>query len=81
MFFQSVGKSLLDVADLQLADVWAFWSFHALWPSLGLDRDLEFGDNEAVVCPALCTAHGLCDSYILPIPLPHDDIVDEMPML
>ena len=75
---QGVNKGLLDVGDLQLADVQTFWWFRALTTSLGLDVKLELGENEAVICLALCTAHGLGDS--LPVPLPDDDIVYEMPI-
>ena len=33
-----------------------------------------------MVSPALGTTHGLRDLHILPIPLPDDYIIDEVPM-
>ena len=51
-----------------------------MWPFLGLGAEPEFGNDEAVVCPAHCAAHALRDSYILPVPLPHDDVIYEMPV-
>ena len=46
-----------------------------------MDTEVELGDDEAVVCPALGPAHGLGNTYVLPIPPPDDDIVDKMPVL
>ena len=42
---------------------------------------LKFGDDEAGVCLALCLAHGLHGSYILPVSLHSNDIVGEMTVL
>ena len=56
-------------------------SLLSLGVSLVLDADVELGDNEAVIGPALSATHGFGHSYILPVPLPDNDVVDEMPML
>ena len=80
-FFQGINKHLLGGAVFQLGDVNSLWSLLALRSSLGLHADVELGHDEAVVCPTFCTAHGLCDPHILPVPLPDDDIVYQMPML
>ena len=34
-----------------------------------------------MICPALCTTHGIGDSHIPPIFPSHNDIVDQMPVL
>ena len=78
--FQGVNKGLLDVGDLQLSRVQASGSFHSLRTSLGLNANFKLGDDETVVCPALCAAHGLRNPHILPVPLPDDDIINEMPV-
>ena len=54
--------------------------FHALWTSLGLNAEDELGDDEAVVCPVLGATHSPCDPHVLPVPLPDDEAIDEMPM-
>lgn len=46
----------------------------------GLDVELEFTDNEAVISPAFSPTHSLRDLNILPILLPNDDKVNGMPM-
>ena len=46
-----------------------------------MDTDAELGYNEAVIDPALNATHEFVDSYILPIHLPDNDVIVEMPML
>ena len=46
-----------------------------------LDTEVEFGDNETVVCPAFRTAHSLGNTDVLSVPFPDDDMVNEMPVL
>ena len=48
---------------------------------LRLDSDVELGDDETVVYPAISAAHRLCHPHILPVPLPDDDVVNKMPVL
>ena len=74
-FFQGVNKGLFGDNVFQCGDVQPFRSLLLL-----LDADFELGDNEAVIDPALSTTHGFCNSYILPVPLPDNDVIDEMPM-
>lgn len=40
--------------------------------------EFDFRDNESVVSPSFCTAHGRRDSYILLVPLPDDYIVNKI---
>ena len=80
-FFQGINKHLLGGAVFQLGDVNSLWRLLAWRSSLGLHADVELGHDETVVCPTFCTAHGLGDPHILPVPLPDDDIVYQMPML
>ena len=80
-YFQDVHKTLFGVGVLQLGDVKPFWSLLALRTSFRLDSDVELGDDEAVVCPAISAAHRLRHPHILPVPLPDDDVVNKMPVL
>ena len=66
----------LDVALPQLVYIEALGCFHSLRPSLRLDAEVELRDDEGVVCPTLRAAHRLSDSYVLPVLLPDDDIVN-----
>ena len=77
MYFQDVHKTLFGSSVvLQLGDVKPFWSLLALRVSFRLDSDVELGDDEAVVCPAISTTHRLRHLHILPVPLPDDDVVN-----
>ena len=49
--------------------------------SLGLDAEVELGDDDVVVCSALGTTHSPCDPHVLPVPLPDDDIINKISML
>ena len=53
----------------------------SLGSSLGQNAKLELRQDHPVIGPAVSTAHGLCHSHILPVPLPGDDVVNKMPML
>lgn len=48
-----------------------------------LRKDLNFhlGDDEPIVGPAVGATHGLCHAYILPVPVPDNDEVKEIPEL
>ena len=59
-------------AVFQLGNVNSLWCLLALQSSLGLHANVELGHKETVVCPTFCTAHGLGDPYIVPVPLPDD---------
>ena len=76
-----VHKTLFGVGVLQLGDVKPFWSLLALRAYFRLDSDVELGDDEAVVCPAISAAHTLHHPHILHVPLPDDDVVNTMPAL
>ena len=39
----------------------------------------ELGHDKTMVSPAFGTTHGLCHSHVLSVPLPGDDIVNQMP--
>ena len=80
-FFQGVSKILGDGRHLELAYIEAFSSPSALGTSPRLDTEVEFGDNETVVCPAFRTSHSLGNTDVLSVPLPDDDMVNEMPVL
>ena len=50
----------------------------ALWSSYRLNAQVEFADNKLVICPTVCTTHGLCYSDILSVLPSYYDIVNEM---
>ena len=59
-----------------------FGAFLPCGRPVGSVRMLSFKTTEeAVVCPAISATHGLGHLCILPVPLPDDDVVDEMPVL
>ena len=64
--------------SFQLADVQLLVSCSILWRLSGPDVEVEFEEDESVVSPAICTAHGLCHSDILPVPSPDDDVINKM---
>ena len=72
---------MLNSLEFQVADVESFRYFLPLWSFLGLDVQLSFGDDEAVVCPTVCATHGLGHSHIPPVLGPDDDVISEMPVL
>ena len=74
-FFQGINKHLLGGAVFQLGDVNSLSRLLALWFYPGLQADVDLGHDKTVVCPTFCTAHGLGEPHILPVPLPGDDIV------
>ena len=39
----------------------------------------ELGHDDTMVSPAFGTTHGLCHSHVLSVPLPGDDIVNQVP--
>ena len=80
-FYLGVNKGLFGDNVFQCGDVEPFRSLLSLGACLVLDADVELGDVEAVIGPALSATHGFGHSYILPVPLPDNDVIDEMPML
>ena len=52
----------------------------ALWTSQRLDVKLELRDNEAMVCPAVGTTHGLGYQDIISVFTPDYYVVNQMPM-
>ena len=79
--FQVIHKTLFGVGVLQLGDVKPFWSLLALRASFWFDSDVEFADDEAVVCLTISAAHRLRHPHILSVPLPDDGVVNKMPVL
>ena len=63
-YFQDDRKTLFGVGVLQLGVDKPFWSLLALLASFRLDSDVELGDDEAVVCPAINAAHRLRHPHI-----------------
>ena len=48
--------------------------------SLRLDEEVQPGDDEAVVLPAVGAAHGFGQSHVPPVLGPGDDVINEMPV-
>ena len=81
LFFKGGCKFLLNSWKFQFVDVESFRYFLPLGSSYGLDVQIGFGDDEAVVCPTVRAIHGLGRSHVPPVLRPDDDVVDEMPVL
>lgn len=72
-FLRSLRASQFCCAEL-------LGNFLSPWSSLGLDKEVQLGDDQAMIRPAFCTTHGLRQSNVIPVLSPCDDIVIEMPM-
>ena len=51
-----------------------------LGPPLGLDEEVQSGDDQAVVRPAVRTTHSFGQLHVSPVLGPGDDIFNEMPV-
>ena len=65
---------------IQLVSIEALRCFSSLWSLFGLNSDVEFRDNQAVVCPAFYTTHCPDHSEITSFLSPGDDVVNQMPV-
>ena len=63
----------------QLRDIKSLLAL-ALGSSYRLNAQVEFANNEPVICPTVFTTQSLCHSDILSILPPHYDISNEMPV-
>lgn len=79
---QLFNQWLVDMVSLHLWDVDQDVlepSYHVMWAPGRLYPDVEFWDQQGVVCSALCAAHGF--DHVLPIPLPDDEVMQQVPVL
>ncbi len=58
-----------------------FFGLTSMRTPLGFDTKIHFGGDKPMICPTLCSTHGLGRSDILPIPFPDNDVINEMPVL
>ena len=54
--------------------------FLSLGPSPQLNEEVQFGQDEAVVRPAVSTTHGFSRPHIPPVLGPGDDVINEVPV-
>ena len=91
MSFWGVGESenLYFRASESFVLLWRFsvWlrfvsgDLLSLWSSFGWNVEVEFRNDETVVCPAVGAAHGLGEPHVSSVACPDDDIVNGMPVL
>lgn len=75
-----IGKGIGVLIYFQLGDINAFQCLFPLRPTFSLDVKVQRRDDKFIGCPTLSTTHGLGNHCILPVSLPGDDIINEMPM-
>ena len=73
-------KPLPDWFMPKLVDVKPLRWLFPLRTSFGLNTDGEFGYNQLMVCPAVCTTHCLGDPYILSVLPSGDDKLNQVPV-
>ena len=69
--FEVIGVIFSNLAALQPRDIKPFCSILSLGSSYGRDAKFALHQDES----NSRTAHGLCRSHVLPVPVPSDDIV------
>ena len=72
-------RKLSLVIVLQLGDIQSLWSFLVLWFPRRIDDDVEYADNQSIICLVVCSTHLYHSGMMSVFPL-HYDIVNKMPM-
>ena len=48
-------------------DIQSLWSFPALWLPCRVDDDVEYADNQSIICLVVCSTNGLCHSGMMSV--------------
>ena len=56
------------------------WWACFLWLPCRVDDDVEYANNQSIICLVVCCTHGLCHSGMMSVFPPYYGIVNEMPL-
>ena len=73
-------RKVVSCYVIQFGDNQSLWSFLALRLPCRVDDDVEYADNQSIICLVVCYTHGLCHSGMLSVFHPHYDIGSEISM-
>ena len=74
-------KIIYSLSVFQFCHIHSIGDLLPLGPSLRLNMEVEFGDDEVVIRPAVSVAHRLCHPRIPSVSCPDNGVVKKMSML